>query len=139
MNSLRLVLTVLLLQPWLANASIPAFALATNIESVRTGGYWESKQHRGRYRVVVAHQGSEHILSYIRVEWVRDPDRGSDAVIERFEVVHDSLLGSVDVESMQSDATATVVVLAGLLHNGANYRCQLMLARDGSISKSSGC
>jgi hypothetical protein len=139
MKLLRLGLTVLLLQPWLANSADLVPSVATSIESVRTGGYWETKQHRGRYRVVVAHQGFEHILSYTRVEWVRDPDRTGGAVIERFEVVHDSLLGSVDVESMQSDATGTVVVLAGLLHNGSRYRCQLTLTTDGSISKSSGC
>lgn len=40
---------------------------------------------------------------------------------------------------MQSDVTSTVVVLAGLLHSVSQYRCQVRLARDGSISKSSGC
>jgi hypothetical protein len=89
--------------------------------------------------VVVAHEGYEHIHSYIRVEWVRDPDRGGNAAIDRFEVLHDSLLGSVDVESMHWDTAATVVVLAGPLHDGSQYRCQLLLARDGSITKSSGC
>jgi hypothetical protein len=138
MNLLRFGLTVLMLQPWLANAAPPAYPLATSIETVRTGGYWESKEHRGRYRVVVAHEGYEHIHSYIRIEWVRDPDRGG-AAIDRFEVLHDSLLGSVDVESMQWDTAATVVVLAGPLHDGSQYRCQLLLARDGSITKSSGC
>jgi hypothetical protein len=53
--------------------------------------------------------------------------------------VQESLLGSVDVESMQWDKTGTVVTLAGSLQDGSAYRCRLVLGTDGSFDKSASC
>lgn len=139
MKPLHLALTILLSQPWLTQAAAPEYPVAPRVETVRTGGYWEAKEHRGRYRVVVAHDGFEHIQTYIRVEWVLDSAHRDSAELAKYEVVHEALLGSVDVESMDWDQTGTVVTLAGSLEDGSEYRCQLLLRTDGSLDKGSGC
>jgi hypothetical protein len=139
MNPLRLGLTVLLLQPWLVTAADSMYPVAANVETVRTCGYWEAQKQRGRYRVVIAHAGLEHVQTYVRIEWIRGPAPDGSVAVEKAEVLHHSLLGSIGVESVRAETKGTAVVLAGTLHDGSQYRCQLMLATDGSITKGAGC
>jgi hypothetical protein len=58
----------------LATATVPA-----DVETVVTGGYWESGGQRGRYRVVVVNEGNEHVHSRLFIEWVADPRAGQPA------------------------------------------------------------
>ena len=43
------------------------------VDSVVSGGYWESGSDSGQYRVVVVNSGFEHVTSRIIVEWLRGP------------------------------------------------------------------
>jgi hypothetical protein len=56
----------------MAQPSVPA-----TIESVNSGGYWATPEHRGRYRVVMVNEGYEHVYSRVFVEWVADPRSSS--------------------------------------------------------------
>lgn len=105
-----------------------------NVSTVRSGGYWEQAGSRGTYRVVVARYGSEHVSSHIRLEWVTD-----DQKIAKTEVLHDALLGSIDIESMRWNQAGTRVVLAGELRDGSKYRCEVQLKKNGEYSKAAGC
>jgi hypothetical protein len=139
MKRLHLGLVILLPLPWFVQAAAPGYPVDPSVETVRSGGYWKTKRDRGHYRVIIVYRGFEQIQSHIRIEWVLDPTRGAGVEIARYEVLHESLLGSVDVESMQWDETGTVVVLAGPLQDGSQYRCRLFLGTDGSLNKGSGC
>jgi hypothetical protein len=135
----RVPLILLLAQPWPAQAAAPAYFVDPAVSTVRSGGFWESKQHHGHYRVVVAHLGVEHIQSNIRIEWLLDTTPGEGARIERSEVLHELLLGSIDIESMEWSDKGTEVVLSGPRHDGSRYLCRLHLGTDGSIAKGTGC
>jgi hypothetical protein len=139
MKALRVTSVLLLAQPWLVQAAAPTYPVDPAVNTVRSGGYWETNRHRGRYRVVIAQHGFEHIQSFIRIDWVLDTTPSDSAKIEKYVVLQTSLLGSVDVESMRSDRSQTVVVLSGPLQNGSLYHCTLTLGTDGSFNKSSGC
>jgi hypothetical protein len=53
-------------------------ALAANIESVTSGGYWEAEGRRGRYRIVVQNIGWEHVHSEMTIDWIEeDPSSSS--------------------------------------------------------------
>ena len=135
----RVPLVFLLAQPWSVQAAAPAYSVDPAISTVRSGGFWESKQHRGHYRVVVAHLGVEHIQSNIRIEWMRDATPSTPTLIEKSEVLHESMLGTIDVDSMAWSEKGTEVVLSGPLQDGSQYRCRLLLGIDGSYAKSKGC
>jgi len=111
------------------------FPVDSGVTTVRSGGYWEVGARRGRYRVVIAQFGSEHVSSYVRFEWVTE---GQERV-EKTEVLHEAILGSVDVESMRWDKAGTTVVISGELRDGSKYRCQVYLRVDGTYSRGSGC
>jgi hypothetical protein len=135
----RVPLVFLLAQPWSVQAAAPAYSVDPAISTVRSGGFWESKQHHGHYRVVIAHLWVEHIQSNIRIEWMLDATPSEPATLERSEVLQELLLGSIDVESMEWSDKGTEVVLSGPLHDGSQYRCRLHLGTDGSIAKGAGC
>jgi hypothetical protein len=115
-------------------AAASAYPVDPGVSAVRSGGYWENDGRRGTYRVVVALFGSEHISSHIRFEWVTDGHE-----IARTEVLHDALLGSVDIESMRWNQEGTRVVLSGGLRDGSKYRCEVLLRTNGVYSKGAGC
>jgi hypothetical protein len=119
----------------LLGAPGPAFPVDSQVRTVRTGGYWETGTQRGRYRVVVASFGSEHVSSHVRFEWLTETEER----IAKIEVLHEVLLGSVDVESMRWDKAGTTVVISGELRDGSKYRCQVYLRIDGSYSRGTGC
>nr|WP_298424589.1 hypothetical protein [Hylemonella sp.] len=66
---LRAVLFLLLL-PLAAFARSP---VAPDVDSVVSGGYWESGNDSGHYRVIVVNSGFEHVTSRVYVEWLRGP------------------------------------------------------------------
>jgi hypothetical protein len=115
-------------------AAAPTYAVDPGVSTVRSGGYWEIGGRQGTYRVVVALFGSEHIASHVRFEWLIE---GRE--IARTEVLHDALLGSVDVESMRWDQNGTRVVLFGDLRDGSKYKCEVLLRANGLYSKGAGC
>lgn len=54
----------------LANAESDMPAIVPKIETVTSGGYWQSTEHAGRYRVIVVNSGWEHIHSQVFLQWV---------------------------------------------------------------------
>ena len=68
MNALRHFFLLMLLAPYaIAQPVVPA-----SIESVVSGGYWETPGHHGRYRVLVVNEGFEHVTSKVFVQWVAE-------------------------------------------------------------------
>ena len=68
-----LLITVLsLVAPLAFGDAKPAPALAANIESVTSGGYWEAAGRRGRYRIVVQNIGWEHVHSEMTIDWIEE-------------------------------------------------------------------
>ena len=68
MNALRHIVLLLLLAPYaVAQPVVPA-----SIESVVSGGYWETPENHGRYRVLVVNEGFEHVISKVYVQWVAE-------------------------------------------------------------------
>jgi hypothetical protein len=61
--------------------AVPALSqeVSSDVDSVVTGGSWESAGDRGMYRVVVVNAGYEHVHSTARVEWIAEPRSANDA------------------------------------------------------------
>jgi hypothetical protein len=47
--------------------SVPA-----SVAAVTSGGQWETKNERGRYRVIVEEGGWEHVISRVHIEWLAE-------------------------------------------------------------------
>jgi len=139
--TVALLIALLMPVQWqLALAAVPPdFPVDANVESVRTGGYWKMGSQDGRYRVVIAYLGFEHISSHVRIEWLATPGEDGEVRIIRTVVLSEALLGSVDIESMRPDKTETTVIISGVLHDDSKYRCQLLLRIDGTYSRGATC
>jgi len=71
----------------LACISVPPRALAQvpdvapDITEVVSGGWWESGESRGEYRLVIQRNGWEHLWSVHSLQWIESPnERGSPIV-----------------------------------------------------------
>lgn len=53
-------------------------AIPADVESVVTGGTWQSASAQGTYRVVVRTGGFEHIVSQVQVDWLAEPTEKED-------------------------------------------------------------
>ncbi len=54
--------------------------LPADVETVVSGGYWEvGDTARGRFRAVITTNGLEHLISGLRIEWIRDPEESNQA------------------------------------------------------------
>jgi hypothetical protein len=69
---MRILLSIVLIITFigLTNAESDMSTIAPKIESVTSGGYWQSTEHAGRYRVIVVNSGWEHIHSQVFLQWV---------------------------------------------------------------------
>jgi len=136
-----LLIALLMPAQWqLAVAGAPLdFPVDANVESVRTGGYWKMGSQDGRYRVVVAYFGFEHVSSHVRLEWVATPGEDGEARVVKTVVLSDAVLGSVDIESMHPGKTETTVIVSGVLRDDSKYRCELVLRIDGTFSRGATC
>jgi hypothetical protein len=63
------VLAMLWPAPGVSQSQVPA-----SVTSVVSGGFWQSGSQAGRYRVVVVDEGTEHVVSRVFVEWVKDAE-----------------------------------------------------------------
>lgn len=74
MRTLLLVLLVLLGKtPSHASERRPGGpSVPTSVAWVASGGYWETKSERGRYRIIVEEGGWEHVKSRIHIEWIAE-------------------------------------------------------------------
>ena len=55
--------------------------LPAEVETVISGGWWESGAQEGRYRVVIRSGGFEHVISTMTVDWIVSPTETSDAKV----------------------------------------------------------
>ncbi|HUF73382.1 MAG TPA: hypothetical protein VMR74_10835 [Gammaproteobacteria bacterium] len=55
-----------------------AVDLPAGVEHVVSGGYWETAELSGRYRIVVLNAGFEHVTPRVYVQWISDPTRTHD-------------------------------------------------------------
>jgi hypothetical protein len=51
---------------------MPAIQVPTSVVFLASGGYWETKKERGRYRVIVEEGGWEHVKSRVQIEWIAE-------------------------------------------------------------------
>lgn len=47
-------------------------SVPTSVVSVASGGYWETKNERGRYRIIVEEGGWEHVKHRVHIEWISE-------------------------------------------------------------------
>jgi hypothetical protein len=132
---------VLFAVPVVCASAVPSeFPVAPAVSYVQTGGYWELNGHSGRYRVVLATGGFEHITTHIRFEWVQAPEgEAGEQRISRTVVLQEVLLGVASVTSFSPDAKGVTVAFDGETHDGAKYVCRVILRPAGLYSKSAGC
>ncbi|RQO47746.1 hypothetical protein DBV14_20040 [Variovorax sp. KBW07] len=82
------------LRPWLLAAGLlAAMALATartaapevppQVDTVATGGEWRSARDSGVLRIVIVHQGFEHVHSRLWIEWLAVGERGAPRRVAR--------------------------------------------------------
>lgn len=69
--------TVIVCCPGLLIAGTEAPLIESGIESVVTGGFWQSGDVSGRYRVVVVNSGFEQVHSDVFLEWIQDGSESS--------------------------------------------------------------
>jgi len=81
--STLLIAVLSLVAPLAFGDAKPASALAANIESVTSGGYWEAEGRRGRYRIVVQNIGWEHVHSEMTIDWIEE-DPSSSSLLRVF-------------------------------------------------------
>ncbi|MGJ7529336.1 hypothetical protein [Variovorax sp. GB1P17] len=83
------------LRPWLLAAGLlAAMASATarstaapevppQVDTVATGGEWNSARDSGVLRIVIVHQGFEHVHSRLWIEWLAVGERGAPRRVAR--------------------------------------------------------
>jgi len=76
-------------------ALLPASAMAQTtvinvnpaIETVVSGGRWQSAKSQGHFRVIVIQQGGEDIRRFARLEWIREPrGPGAEVVVRQLDL-----------------------------------------------------
>jgi len=72
---------------WIATAATAQVEIPTNVAQVESGGYWNHDGRSGRFRIVIADEGWEHVISRIFIEWIEQDGegRGRDKVVARVE------------------------------------------------------
>jgi len=51
--------------------------IPADVETVVTGGFWNSASSKGTFRVVIRSGGFEHVVSQLQIDWIADPE-GND-------------------------------------------------------------
>jgi hypothetical protein len=79
--------------------------VSPDIESVVSGGYWQSDKQEGRYRVIVVNQGSEHVYSIVYLQWVTN-EEGDAAISFSIPIseINDSPVWSVGVPEFLNES-----------------------------------
>ncbi len=61
--------------PRSASAQGELTPIPADVETVVSGGYWElGDSASGHFRATISTNGLEHLISRLRIEWIRDPD-----------------------------------------------------------------
>jgi hypothetical protein len=56
----------------IASATSDMPNIPADVESVTSGGYWQSADQSGCYRIIVVNSGWEHIYSQVFLQWILD-------------------------------------------------------------------
>ena len=80
--TLALMRVFLLAFLWLlcADLASAAPAVVSSVVAVVSGGYWSAAGRTGTYRVVVANEGTEHVISRVFIEWLAESPEGMTVV-----------------------------------------------------------
>ncbi|SCX73375.1 hypothetical protein [Variovorax sp. EL159] len=82
------------LRPWLlaagllgamapATARVAAPEVPPQVDTVAAGGEWRSARDSGVLRIVIVHQGFEHVHSRLWIEWLAVGERGTPRRVAR--------------------------------------------------------
>jgi hypothetical protein len=121
-------------------AATPQRVVDPEVVDVRTAGSWQLGDRYGSYRVVISNLGYEQATTQVRFEWIDFSGGPASPVrIWRTEVLHDSFLGSLKIDSISVDEKGVTVAIIGETGHEAKYSCQVTLRATGIYSKSPQC
>lgn len=70
-----------------AMAQTPVIEINSAVETVVSGGRWQTGKVQGHFRVVIVQQGWEEIRRLARLEWIREPtEAGPEIVIKQLDL-----------------------------------------------------
>jgi hypothetical protein len=106
-----------------------------------TAAHWKSGELQGVYRVLVFHDGFEHVTSSVVVEWIADPSSEAGARVIHSRSLFDHCLCSINTPRVTASSTGARLTLTGELtaFPGKKLTCKFELDQDGQSTGISKC